>query len=282
MNIFSTIHSSFRGIFPSLQGEGCRGAVGIRDGVRLLLLPFLLAAVSLTASAATPLRIAILGDSYSTFEGYMSPAINELWYYPADSKRHNKANDVVSVEQTWWMQVVSRLGATLVQNNSYSGSTIAFQGYTRQKEAANDGHSLRPGHPADYSPRSFIARAVNIGDSIGAPDLLLVFGGTNDSWAGTPVGNYQWGQWTRADLFTYRPALARLCRDLREMYPAMRVVFLINEGLRPEIVESTHVITKYYGYEYLDLSDIDKQGGHPSHKGMTSIADQVCKYLKGE
>ena len=250
--------------------------------MKRILLPLLLATVSLTSSAATPLRIAILGDSFSTFEGYMSPAINELWYYPADSKRHNKANDVVSVEQTWWMQVTGRLGTTLVQNNSYSGSTIAFQGYTRQKEAANDGHSLRPGHPADYSPRSFIARAVNIGDSIGAPDLLLVFGGTNDSWAGTPVGDYQWGQWTRADLFTYRPALARLCRDLREMYPAMRVVFLINEGLRPEIVESTHVITKYYGYEYLDLSDIDKQGGHPSHKGMTSIADQVCKYLKGE
>ena len=36
MNILATFLSSFRSIFPSLQGEGWRGAVGSRVGVRLL------------------------------------------------------------------------------------------------------------------------------------------------------------------------------------------------------------------------------------------------------
>ncbi|MBQ0164212.1 MAG: hypothetical protein KBS75_03320 [Bacteroidales bacterium] len=250
----------------------------------LLASRFLLLALCLLLSTASradsPLRIAVLGDSYSTFEGKMCPAINAVWYYPAESSHHNKANDVVSVEQTWWHQTVSRLGATLVQNNSYSGSTISFQGYVRRSPRQNDGQSFRAGQPADVSPSSFITRAACLGDSLGGPNLILVFGGTNDSWAGTPVGTYQWGQWTRHDLFTYRPAMARLCHDLSQLYPTARVLFLINDNLRDDIVESTHTVAAYYGMECLDLHDIDKQSGHPSQKGMTAIADQLCSYLQ--
>lgn len=231
------------------------------------------------AFASEPLRIAILGDSYSTFEAHMSPAINECWYFPENSPRRNKVNDVTTVEQTWWKLLIKDLGATLVQNNSYSGATIAFRGYVRQQENANDGHSLRPGHNADFSPRSFITRAVNLADSIGAADVILVFGGTNDSWADTPVGTYQWGKWSRADLFTFRPAMARLCHDLQELYPTSRVIFIINDGLRSEVVESIHTISAYYGMEHIDLQGIEKQSGHPSQKGMRAIADQVIAHL---
>lgn len=236
-------------------------------------LSFLLLATAVTTlTAATPLRIAIFGDSYSTFKGHMSPAINECWY-------PNPNNDVKEVQQTWWHQVICRMGATLVQNNSYSGSTIGFMGYVRQQENNNDGHSFRPGHNADFSPRSFIARANNLGDSIGAPELLLVLAGTNDSWTGAEIGNYQWGKWTRADLFKTRPAIARLCHDLQELYPTTRVVFILNTELSEAFNESLHTIVKYYGMECLDLKNIDKQSGHPSQKGMTAIADQVIEYL---
>ena len=232
------------------------------------LLPLIALFLTLTAQAANPLRIAILGDSYSTFRGHVSPAINEVWY-PSPN------NELKDVEQTWWAILTQRLGATLVQNNSYSGSPIAFRGYNRQQENSNDGHSLRPGGPADFSPRSFVARAVNLGDSIGAPDVILVFGGTNDSWADTPVGTFQWGAWSRQDLFTFRPACARLCHDLRDMYPAARIIFIINDGLRQEIVSSIHTICDYYHMEHIDLHDIDKQSGHPSPQGMVTIADQL-------
>lgn len=233
------------------------------------------AAICLGANAAEPLRIAIFGDSYSTFQGHMSPAINECWY------PHNPNNDVKAVEQTWWYQVIDSLGATLVQNNSYSGSTIGFMGYPRQQENPNDGHSIRPGKNADFSPRSFIARAVNLGDSLGAPQVLLVFAGTNDSWTGAQIGDYQWGNWTRQDLFRTRPAIARLCHDLKMMYPETRTIFMLNTDLTPEFNESLLKITAYYGHECLVLHDIDKQSGHPSQAGMTSIARQVITYLEG-
>lgn len=230
------------------------------------------ALIAVPSVKAQGLRVAIFGDSYSTFQGYMSPSINECWY------PHNPNNDVKKVEQTWWHQVIDRMGATLVQNNSYSGSTIGFLGYRRDKENQNDGHSWRKAH-ADFSPRSFIARSVNLGDSLGAPELLLVLAGTNDSWTGAEVGDYQWGNWTRQDLFKTRPALARLCHDLKELYPTTRVVFILNTELTPEFNESLHTVLRYYELECIDLHDIHKQSGHPSQEGMKAIADQVVDYL---
>ena len=46
--------------------------------------------------------ISILGDSYSTFEGYLQPDTNSIWYYTLP--RHK--TDVVSVRQTWWHQLI--------------------------------------------------------------------------------------------------------------------------------------------------------------------------------
>ncbi len=34
-----------------------------------------------TSVTAQKLSIAVLGDSYSTFEGYITPSSNETWYY---------------------------------------------------------------------------------------------------------------------------------------------------------------------------------------------------------
>ena len=63
----------------------------------------LLAAMALSL---TPLmgqgreRVSILGDSYSTFVGYI-PAEYEQWY-----TGDTKMTDVTDVRQTWWWQVV--------------------------------------------------------------------------------------------------------------------------------------------------------------------------------
>ena len=40
--------------------------------------------------------VSILGDSYSTYEGYVTPATNEVWYYAKPGQK----TDVESVKQT--------------------------------------------------------------------------------------------------------------------------------------------------------------------------------------
>lgn len=212
------------------------------------------------------LKIAIFGDSYSTFEDYITPRTNEPWYYWPSSPGKTKENDVDSPDQTWWYHVLAHFGAKLEINNSYSGSTIGYTGYI---EHEGEGH-------ANYKPRSFITRAPNLGN----PDLILVCAGTNDSWCGEELGEYKHSDWTEDDLFFFRPAMSKWCDTMKTLYPSKRIVFIINSELKPDFVESMHLILDKYGIERLDLHDIDKQWGHPSIKGMRAFADQVIEYLE--
>lgn len=233
---------------------------------KLILIPlaFLL---SLSAGMAQKdsLRISILGDSYSTYEGYLTPDTNNVWYFRPENPQLCAKNDVRTVEQTWWHQVIKEMGAKLEVNNSYSGATVCYTGYK---------HGAKK--HADYHDRAFITRS----NKLGNPDLILICGGTNDSWCGAPIGEYVFGNWTDAQLYAYRPALAKLLCDLRTNYPTARLVFILNTELKPSINESTHTICRHYGIPCLDLKDIDKQQGHPSVAGMRAFARQVVNFLK--
>jgi len=212
--------------------------------------------MGMTSIYAQSLSVSILGDSYSTYEGYVSPSTNEMWYYA----KHGNNTDVSDVVQTWWWQVVNEGGFRLCQNNSYSGSTIGYQGY--------DGN--------DYSERSFLSRM----DNLGCPDVIFIFGATNDSWAGEPVGEYKYEGWTKADFYTFRPAMAFMLNHMLRRYPNVKIYFLLNSELRQDISESCITICNHYGVKCIQLHDIDKMNGHPSIKGMKSIAKQVLEAIK--
>ena len=212
--------------------------------------------LSLTTMAQQRLRISILGDSYSTYQNYI-PEGNAIWYFePMDAKN----TDVSDVRQTWWWQVVKNGGYLLEKNESYSGATICYTGYNDE----------------DYSERSFITRLPRVG----SPDILLIFGNTNDCWCGAKMGEYVYSGWKRADLYTYRPALAKLLNDALSRYPKVRIYFIMNTDLRKDIVESTMTICKYYGIPVIELKDIEKKSGHPNQKGMKAISEQVLKAIK--
>ena len=138
-------------------------------------------------------------------------------------------------------------------------------------------HHLNTGYrDEDYSDRSFINRTTLLGN----PDIILICGGTNDSWANAPIGNYQYSNWKRADLYCFRPALAKLLSDLRQRHPNVDIYFILNSELKDEINESVKKICKTYQVPVIALHDIDKKNGHPTIKGMRSLADQVLKVIK--
>ena len=210
-----------------------------------------------SAAGRTATSVSILGDSYSTFEGWLTPDTNAVWYtVPADTRR----TDVKSVGQTWWHQVLKRQGWKLGVNNSYSGSTICNTGYRDE----------------DYTHESFVTRLAHLG----TPDVIIVFGGTNDSWAGSPVGEFKYDDIRRADLYSFRPAMAYMLARLQELYPTAALYFISNDGLKDSITESVHEICRHYGVPVIQLRGIDKKSGHPSIAGMKQIADQVCEAIK--
>lgn len=208
------------------------------------------------ADKAKPV-LSILGDSYSTFSGYI-PTDNESWYF-ADGRNKN-STDVNNVRQTWWWQLVDEGGYILGVNESYSGAPISYTGYRGE----------------DYTSRAFITRLSRVVPS----DVLLIFGATNDSWIGGPLGEYNTRKLTLGHMFEFRPALEVTLREARNHFPGTRIIYIINSDLRDEIVESIHHICKAQGIEYIDLQAISKQSGHPNVEGMRQIKDQVLSYLK--
>ena len=79
----------------------------------------------------------------------------------------------------------------------------------------------------------------------------------------------------KPDYYTLRPALDRMLREMKDYYPGTDIYFIVNTGLRPEVTESIVTLCERHGVKVIRLSDIDKMAGHPSVKGMTSIAEQV-------
>ena len=219
--------------------------------MKKLFILSLMAATMIAASAQNK-KVSILGDSYSTFQGII-PA-NYSSFYP------NDRNDVVEVEQTWWSLYIKAKGYQLEKNNSWGGTTICGTGYGGM----------------DFSRNNFIARV----DSLGTPDIIFVFGGTNDAWANSPVGEYQYADWTKEDCKNFRPALACLLDKLQKRYPEAAIYSLLNSELREPINESMREICKHYNVQLIELHDIDKQNGHPSISGMKSICNQLVEAIK--
>lgn len=201
--------------------------------------------------------VSILGDSYSTYEGYLTPDTNAIWYF---AKPNTKQTDVKSVTETWWYQYIKDNGYRLCVNNSFSGATICYTGYGK----------------ADYSDRSFITRM----NKLGCPDIIFIFGATNDSWAKAPIGEYKYADWTRPELYSFRPAMACLLSKMKERYVNTQIYFILNDGLSADVTSSCKEICAHYGVRCIELSGIDKQSGHPSVKGMRQIAQQLKAAIK--
>lgn len=202
-------------------------------------------------SAKSYKNFSILGDSYSTFQDYVEPDTNICWYAP----NPKKPTDVTDVKNTWWKKFIEKSGMKLVKNNSFSGSTICNTGYGK----------------ADYSDRSFITRMDNLGEN---PELILVFGATNDLWAKVP----RQGK-TSDDYYAFTPAMNRLFEGLKTLYPASDVVFMLNDDINGEVRDIVLAKCKEYDVPCLELKDIAKMSSHPSIEGMEAISEQLLEFL---
>ena len=205
-------------------------------------------------------NILILGDSYSTFEGHI-PEGYATYYSPTDDR-----TDVRCVEQTWWHLLCREMDLCLVQNNSWSGSTVSYTG--------------RGGDCSKSS--SFITRLEKLGEENffekNNVDTLLILGATNDHRIDVPLGNIQW-EATHEELFCACPAICRLIALAHELLPNGNVIYIINEELKPELKQAILAATERYGTHAFSLCDITTNNRHPTIKGMQQIKDQVKNFL---
>ena len=195
------------------------------------------------------MKVSILGDSFSTFQGYLSPNTNQT-YYP------NSQTEVTEVTHTWWYQFISQNQLHLECNNSYSGSTVARKPNTK-------GYSYIERYP-----------------ELGKPNIIFVFGGTNDSWESIPTGDYQYSDWKEDDLLYFRPAFAYLLNQLQQTYPDAKIVNLVNTGLKKAYKEAMENICQHFHVCNISLGYFEKKEGHPSKAGMMFIYQQITQALE--
>lgn len=214
-------------------------------------------------------NILILGDSYSTFKGYIPDGYSYWYVNPPENE-----TDITSVEETWWKLLLGETKANLLRNDSYSGSTICNYGYGGS-DTSLTGAGI-----------SFIARLDRLIEQgyfeQNQVDTIFIFGGTNDAWVPSPVGSVKYSGWTSTDLRNALPAFCYLLDRIKTYVPNARIINIINDG----ILNSTQLVNGYqnacthYNVECLTLQNVAKQSGHPSVAGMQAIKDQLVAYLK--
>ena len=205
----------------------------------------------------------ILGDSYSTFAGYI-PSGYAAYYSSADSEK----TDVRHVEETWWHILSKKANVNIILNNSWSGSTVGYTGY---------------GNSDCSSTSSFIHRFDELYDNgffeKNDIDTVFVFGGTNDSWANVELGEPFLDEWKTSDLFRVLPAITYVIYNIRKTLPNVNVVFIINTDIKEQIGCAVKAASEKFDTSYVELKNISKNCGHPTIQGMKEIAEQVLEYI---
>ena len=204
--------------------------------------------------------LVLLGDSYTTFAGHI-PEGNAIFY-----PRLEAVPDVTDVEMTWWKQLIHMRKLRLLCNESSSGTTIS----TRVREV--------------HTPKdAFISRMKRVLGPDGVngekPELILIMGGTNDSWIGNEAGELQFEDWTDETLLQVLPAACYMLDYITTHNPDAAILFMLNTGLREEIADGLTAACEHYGVHLLRLQDISKQSGHPDVMGMKQIAEQTDRAL---
>ena len=227
--------------------------------------------------------ISILGDSISTFAGYIPEAdgIN-LAHRP----RYPQDDLLTEVNDTWWMKLINALGAKLGVNDSWAGSTVS---------------NFRDHNEKDFGPDAAMAsltRIRNLG-SRGNPDLIILFGGTNDAGKMIEKGNFDGLQ--TLDLSarkweSFADAYSQTLLRISYFYPEAQILAItpsISGGYYDNARLSAFAdlvldICLHYNVKCVDIRrsglafDMLPDTLHPNAEGMECIYRSVLNKLKEE
>lgn len=209
-------------------------------------------------------NVLIFGDSYSTFRGWIPEGFGYSY-----SEDRTDGNEVVRVEDTWWHRVITATDSKLIQNNSWSGSTIGYTGY--------NGQDLSESKAFIYRFKKLLSEGFFEENKI---DTFFILGGTNDSWSHAPVGDLMYDGFEEKHLYSVLPAICYFFKMVKESLPDTKIYCLVNTYLDEKITAGMVTAAEHYGLEVIRFSHIDKWHGHPTIEGMREMSEEILKYLK--
>lgn len=215
-----------------------------------------------------PLRVGILGDSISTFEGAQCNPEYNIFYPTSDPNVGvNPSIAVDSKVKLWWWRLIYDYmpNGVLDANSSWGGTRVV--------------HEVKKGMGAGFVDRAY--------DFVN-PDIIIIHGGTNDHNQSTPLGEYGWDVPVgEGDLSCFRGAYVQLVKMLQERYEGVQLILIIGDRLSSDYEDSIKEIAQHFGLPYVDFvgDDIPKcSGSHPTAQGHAQMASKIwstCrKYLQ--
>lgn len=250
-----------------------------------------------TPTSAEPKKVSVIGDSISTFRGYI-PYKYSTYYPRADGT-------FISVEDMYWYQLIYKYmtNARLERNIAYSGSWVTN---------------------ADASKNTYFAKRFIDQNGVGDADIVIIHGGTNDwnnnvvelveglgvrSTSGptdaqlAPLFAAADAATTRAEIealndTTFCEAYIKLVKLINERNPKVKIVCLIGDYLGEGVQQATHKMAAHFpiNCKCVDLRAVngfndqtympklyysaDNTGEcHPNQQAMAFIADKIYKEL---
>lgn len=209
--------------------------------------------------------ISILGDSISTFGGNFTKDssgnkyADGVWNWLGNRVRYPQNDlNVTDVSQMYWKRIIDRHGMRLGVNESWAGSRVAWNG-TTSRDVGLEKHIASE------------ARISHLGEN-GNPDIIMVFGGSNDiihrNEDGTPIGTFDTSnpqdltpeqiQDLPVNTFAnaYRTMLIRLQHTYKKSKFLVILPYFMPGQWEPTLLDSYNEVIKeacdYFGIKYVD------------------------------
>ena len=232
-------------------------------------------------------KLSILGDSLSTFEGWIPGECTN--FFPENG-------DLTDVSETWWMQLLDDTGMELCSNNSSAGSTCVgdslFIGEVKYG-CSGDRISLLTGSQGKM------------------PDIIIVFMGTNDLLSGVPIGDNDGTKLVEdGKIDNFSDAYTLILDKISSEYPASQIYccglhqvgdwgterpfvdFTNHLGLTAEdYSKQIQIIAGNKAFSYIDLYhcgieidnlvEMTSDGVHYTPLGMSYVKEAVLAGLTG-
>ena len=213
----------------------------------------------------------LMGDSVSTLAGYSEPEGFEFY------KGMNKFKaGVFAPEDTWWGQVIAKLGGELLVNNSIAGSMVCkSRGCEIPSYACSD------------------ERTASLHRSGAMPDVIMVFMGIND-WgcAASPEGIFTESYCTMLEKLRKNYPLAELwCFTLpvstRKTAENFEFPYCYGGRHIAEYCAAIRACAEKYGCRTVELYSPAEpydtaDDFHPNLEGMQTLADAILNSVMNE
>ena len=217
------------------------------------------------------IRVGIMGDSISTFEGQMCNSDYKTWYPGADPNVGVAGKESVavdSVEKLWWWILINEYmdNGVLDANSSWSGTRVR----SGVESEGNSGRNYQAG---------FVNRTGDFND----PDVIIIFGGTNDTTKdkGELIGDYEWDKSIEEhNIEEFRSAYVCMVKKLQAAYEGVQLILVIGDRLTEVYADSIMEIAAHFDLPYVNfIGDGDRlpkcKTVHPDAVGQRYLAEKI-------